>query len=122
MAEYFRSAEEARDLVDLVRRVKKKGACRVVVHGSMVGGKGPAHRDVDVYIEYPADRAHEIGCYGLGDLDFIRVERGPRSNEPFDVRESNAPFERSSLGDEYNEEVKPKRIVFGSLKRRDDWE
>jgi predicted nucleotidyltransferase len=122
MPKFFRSSEEAFDLKEIVNRGKKKGACRIVVHGSMVGKKGVLHDDVDVYIEYQAEVARSLGCYGLADLDKMRVEVGKRSGEKFDIRESNVPFERSTLGDEYNNEVKPKRVIFGSKTRRESWE
>jgi len=122
MGEFFRSAEEALDLRGIIKKGKGKGACRIVVHGSMIGVKGSKHKDVDIYIEYPADVAREMGCYGLGDIDFMRVEKGRRSGGNFDIRESNVPFERSTLGDEYNDEYKPKRIMFGTTKRRESWE
>jgi hypothetical protein len=80
------------------------------------------HEDVDVYIEYPAEIAKRMGCHGLGDLNFMRIETGKKSGEKFDVRESNVPFERSSLGDEYNQVEKPKKILFGAKQRRAFWE
>jgi len=118
---FFKSKEEFFDLLDKVREARKKGAYRIVVHGSMVGDKGPQHRDVDLYIEYLPKRAKEIGCYDLGALDFMRVERGKRSGASFDIRETNVPFEISSVGG-WGEEDKPKRVIFGPKSRRTHWE
>jgi hypothetical protein len=119
MGEYFRSQDEFFDLVNLARSMRGRGAHRMLVHGSTVKGRGPEHGDIDFYVEYEPDVARRIGCYGLGDLDFMRVEKGSRSGEKFDIRESNVPFEQSAVG--YKGQLK--RVVFGPKEQvRESWE
>ena len=142
MGEFFKSAGEFLDLLNKARQFKKKGALRIVVHGSIVPGerppkivngerviysgktfeaKGARHTDVDLYAEYEAEKAREIGCDGLREIGFMRLESGEQSDTKFDVRETNIPFENSDVGG-YSKLNVPKRVIFGPKKPRTNWE
>ncbi len=110
MADFFKSDKEFFDLVDQAREAKKRGAKRIVVHGSTVSSSGSGHEDIDVYNEYPTETAEKLAKKypKLGKTSSIHIEDGKRSKTYFDINETDVPFEESDLGGV----DKPKRVIY----------
>lgn len=96
---FFRSNEEFFDCLEVLRGLRKKGIIAAWIHGSTVKGKGPDHRDIDIYVQQDnhlpgvhalASGQMKIGCVKSGtDFDVVS-SLFPMGYSSFDEEDKNA--------------------------------